>query len=206
MKFTRSLQILIFLLLPLVEVAAEPPVPKIAAVDMAKVFSEYYKTKKAEAELKDRAQGFDKELRERAAELKKMDDELAKLKEDAENPAFTEDKRMEKRKLAEAKFSEYRVMGTQLQDSAQMRRKDLDEQRAKMRSTLVDEITKAIQDKARKDGYTLVVDKSGLTFSGVSPFIYVQDSLEITSEIIKIINANQSASGVNEKAKDKEKK
>ncbi len=180
---------------------------KIAAVDMSKVFNEYYKTKKAEAELKDRAQGYDKEMRERIGDVKKLEDELKKLQEDAENPAFTDDKRAEKRKAMETKLTEYRMLGTQVQDTAQLRKKDMMDQREKMKTTLVDEISKVIQDKAKKDGYTLVIDRSGVTFSGVSPFLFIQESLDITADIIKVLNAAQPAVGAtSEKPKDKEKK
>ena len=50
------------ILIPLIAALALPGIAsaqqlKIAAVDMGKVFAEFYKTKKAESELKDRAGG-----------------------------------------------------------------------------------------------------------------------------------------------------
>lgn len=181
---------------------------KVAAVDMNKVFAEYYKTKKAEADLKDRALGYQKELNEQKAELQKMQEDGKKLEEDANNPAFTEDKRSEKRKALEAKITEFRLLGTQLQEKAQSRERELNEQRNKMRGTIVDEISKTIQDKAKKDAYSFVLDKTGLTLSGVPAFIYVQDSFDITADIIKLLNANATsgtASPATPSAKDTKK-
>ncbi len=166
---------------------------KIAAVDMSKVFAEYYKTKKAESELKDRAGGYEKELRERASELQKLQEDGKKLQEDAENPAFNEDKRSEKRKAVEAKATEFRLLAQQLQDMKLNRERELKDQQNRVRGTIVDEITKVIQDKAKRDGYSLVVDRTGLTLSGVSAFIFVQDSLDITAEVIKTLNATAPA-------------
>jgi outer membrane protein len=163
---------------------------KIASVDMSKVFSEYYKTKKAEAELKDKQVGFEKEIRDKASELDKMREDAKKLQEDAENPAFTEEKKAEKRKTLQTKVNEGRLFAQQLQEMKMTRERDLKEQQNKERNKIVEEISKVIQDKAKRDGYTLVIDKAGLTLSGVSPFVFVQDSLDITSDIVKSLNAS----------------
>jgi outer membrane protein len=166
---------------------------KIASVDMSKVFDEYYKTKKAQAELKERATACEKELRDQENELKKLGEQIKKLQEDAENPAFTSDKKSENRKLIESKTSEGRIKAQQFNEMIQSRKKELDEQRSKMQLTLVDEITKSIQEKARKEAYSMIVDKTGRTLSGVSSFIYVQDSLDITAEVIKQLNGSAPA-------------
>ncbi|MBI4026967.1 MAG: OmpH family outer membrane protein [Verrucomicrobia bacterium] len=162
---------------------------KIAAVDMAKLFADYYKTKKAEAELKDRAQGYEKELKDRATELQKIEDNGRQLKEDAENPAYTDEKKAEKRKLFEAKKNEFTQLATTYQELKQTRERELLQQKNRMRTTIVEEITQIIQQKAKKEGYSLVIDKSGLTVNMVPPFLYVQDSLDITTDIMKTLNA-----------------
>lgn len=166
---------------------------KIAAVDMGKVFAEYYKTKKAESELKDRAGGYEKELRDRAGELEKLREDGKKLQEDAENPAFNEEKRVEKRKAVETKATEFRLLAQQLQEMKNNRERELKDQQNRVRGAIVEEISKVIQDKAKREGYSLVVDKTGLTLSGVSAFIFVQDSLDITADIIKTLNATAPA-------------
>jgi outer membrane protein len=178
---------------------------KVASVDMSKVFSEYYKTKKAEAELKDRASACEKELRDQETALKKLSDDVTKLKEDAENPAFTDDKKAETRRLIDSKVSDGRIKAQQLQDMVASRRKELDDQRNRVRVVLVDEIMKTVQEKAKKEGYSMVVDKTGLTSSGISPFLYIQDSLDITSDVIKQINANAPATATSTSPKDTKK-
>lgn len=177
---------------------------KIASVDMSKVFSEYYKTKKAEGDLKERAAACEKELRDQEAELKKLSEQIKKLQEDADNPAFTAEKKSDTRKQIESKTSEGRIKAQQLNEMVQNRKKELDEQRNRSRTQLVDEITKQIQEKAKKDGYSMVVDKTGLTLSGVSPFIYVQDALDITADVIKMINSGAGAAAASG-AKDAKK-
>ena len=182
---------------------AEQPSLKIGAVNMTKIFTEYYKTKKADAELKERAEGYGKELREKASELQRMEEEGKKLQQEAENPAFTDEKKSEKRKALETKLTEYRFLGQTVNDMKQSRQRELKEHETKVRNAIVEEITKIVQEKAKRDGFSLVIDKAGLTLNGVSAFIYVQDSMDITGDVIKTLNATAPAS--TEKAKEKKK-
>jgi outer membrane protein len=174
---------------------------KIASVDMSKVFTEYYKTKKAEAELKDQADGFGKELRDKASDLQKMEEDGKKLHEEASNPAFTEEKKAEKQKLFDTKRNEFRLLANDLNQLKQAREKELKDRQNKVRSAIVDEITKIIQEKAKREGYSMVVDKTGLTLSGVPPFIFVQDSLDITADVIRTLNATAPASAPSKEPK-----
>ncbi len=162
---------------------------------MAKVFAEYYKTKKAESELKDRADSYQKDLRQQVADLQKMEEDGKKLQDESENPAFTDDKRAEKKKVLETKKTEYRIARQNFEEMKTNRERELFEQRNRVRMTIVDEIVKVVQEKAKKEGYSMIVDKTGLTQSGVPPFIYVQDALDVTSDILKTMNASAPAAG-----------
>ncbi|MDD2709751.1 MAG: OmpH family outer membrane protein [Verrucomicrobiae bacterium] len=181
---------------------------KVASVDMDKVFSEYTKTKKAEADLGEKVTAYQKELSGRDAELKRLSDDFNKLREEAENPAFTEEKRAEKRKATEAKEIERRLYHQESLRIKNERERELMETRAKTMRALVDEIMKIIHDKAKKDGYTMVVDKSSMAPKGnpptigVPPFLFLQDSLDITPDIVKLLNSSASTTGA-EKTKDK---
>ncbi len=163
---------------------------KIAAVDMTKAFDEYYKTKKAQEELKDRTSTYEKEIKDLETEVKKLQEDGKKLVEDSENPVFTEEKRKEKLKAVEIKKDEFQRQVTRLKESIDTRRRELEEQRYRMRTTIVDEILKVVNEKAKREGYTLVIDRAGLTASGVPPFIFVQESLDITADIVKTLNAS----------------
>ena len=178
---------------------------KIAAVDMNKVFSEYYKTKTAEAELKVRALAYKKEFDEKKTELQKMQEEGKKLQEESENPAYTDDKKAEKRKALEAKAAEFRLLNQQMIDSFKIKDGEIRDQQKRVRDNIVEEINKVIQDKAKRDGLSLVLDKSGMTLSGVPPFLYVQDSLDVTGDIIKALNASAPSGSGAAPAKPKDK-
>jgi len=175
---------------------------KLASVDMAKVFADYYKTKKAESELKDRADNYQKDLRQQVADLQKMEEDGKKLQDESDNPAFTDEKKAEKKKMLETKKTEYRLARQNFEEMKQNRERELFEQRNRVRSTIVDEIIKIVQEKAKKEGYTMVVDKTGLTQSGVPPFIYLQETLDITGDVLKTLNGGAPAAAAAPAAKD----
>src|SRR5690348_11898605 len=106
---------------------------KIAAVDMSKVFTDYYKTKKAEAELKDRAENYQKELRQQAADLQKMEEDGKKLADESDNPAFTDEKKAEKKKVLEQKRTEFRLAAQNFQEMKANREQELQMQRNRVR-------------------------------------------------------------------------
>lgn len=187
--------------------------PKIGCVDMSKLFPEYYKTKKAEVEMKDAQNALQKDLQSRQAEFSKMNDDYKKLKEDADNPAFTEQKRNEKRKAMETKGSDCRIFEQQSKQWIQDQTRDLFEKQRKTMQALVDDIVKTIEEKAKKEGYTMIVDKSSISPKGNPPFpvptfLFLQDSIDITADVLKMLNANapagaSSTSAGGDKSKDK---
>ena len=61
---------------------------------------------------------------------------------------------------------------------------------ARMRQSILKEINDVIAKEAKDAGYTLVLDKSGNTDKGVPTIIFSQESLDITEEIIKVLNKN----------------
>ena len=58
----------------------------------------------------------------------------------------------------------------------------------KLRGEVVDEIRKAVHNKAVLEGYTIVLDQSGESLNDVGFVIYVQPGLDITDSIIQDLN------------------
>lgn len=171
--------------------SAQVPTGRIVTVDLNKVFNEYYKTPIASAKLKETADSFNKELDETLANLKKGIDELNKLRDEQDKPEYTAEVREQKRKAVADKLSETQKLQRDIDEYRTGHRKILDEQVQRMRTTILKEITDVITKEARDSGYQLVLDKSGNTLNGVPGVVFGQDSLEITEDIIKILNKNQ---------------
>lgn len=161
---------------------------RIAVVDMNRVFSEYYKTKAAGEKLKETQEGYQKEIEEMRSDYRKQTDELNKLREDVERPEYTAEVKEQKRKAVQEKLAELQKRQTAMDEFVRSRQQMLQEQQQRMRSNIVKEINDVIAKEARTLNYIMVFDKSGLTANGVAPVVFSQDSLEVTEDILKILN------------------
>jgi outer membrane protein len=174
--------------------SAQAPAGRIVTVDLNKIFTEYYKTPIASGKIKDTAESFNKELNEMVDNYKKEIEDLNKLREDQDKPEYTATVRDEKRKAVSEKLAETQKIQRDIDDYRTGHGKILQEQQARMRQTILKEIQDVIDKDARDAGYQLVLDKSGNTANAVPTVLFSQDGLDITDEIIKVLNKNQPKS------------
>jgi Skp family chaperone for outer membrane proteins len=163
---------------------------RIVTVDLNRVFNEYYKTPASSAKLKETAETYNKEQDDLLASYRKLSDDLAKLQEDIEKPEYTDDVRAQKRKLVKDKLEEIKAKEAEIQNYRRSHTELLQQATARMRSGIVKEIQEVIAKEARDLGYLYVFDKSGTTLNGLPSIVYSQDALDITDDIIKVLNKN----------------
>ncbi|MFZ4765750.1 MAG: OmpH family outer membrane protein [Roseimicrobium sp.] len=166
---------------------------KIGVVDMAKAFSEYYKTKEANAQLQENAQKAKEELSERLTALKKLADDLEKLRKEAQDPVLNDEVRAKKRSDFESKANEMRSLDKDIQDFRQRREGQLQQEGMQQRKGLYEEIMKKVVDKGKADGYDLVFDKSGVSASLMPFLLHAKEGAtqDFTAEVI--VDLNKSA-------------
>jgi len=171
--------------------SAQVPTGRIVTVDLNKVFTDYYKTPIASGKIKDTAESFNKELNEMVDNYKKEIEDLNKLREDQDKPEYTAEVRDQKRKAVSEKLAETQKIQRDIDDYRTGHGKILQEQQLRMRQTILKEIQDVIDKESRDAGYQLVLDKSGNTANAVPTVLFSQDSLDITDDIIKVLNKNQ---------------
>jgi len=166
---------------------------RIVTVDLNKLFTDYYKTPIASAKLKTTADGYTKEQEEMVAQYRKEVEELNKLREDSEKPEYTAEVREQKKKAVQEKLADTQKSQRDIEEYARTHRTELEQQTARMRSSIVKEITDIVDKQAKDAGYLLVLDKSGNTLNSVPAIVYSQDAIDITDDILKILNKNKPA-------------
>lgn len=163
----------------------------IVVIDLNRVFNEYYKTPIASGKLKETAESFNKEHEEMVSDYKKQVEELNKLRDDQDKPEYTEEVKAQKRKAVQEKLAETQKKQRDIEEYRRSHQKILEDQTQRMRQNILKEVNEVVQKEARDAGYLLVFDKSGNTLNGVPPIIFAQDQLEITDDIVKILNKNK---------------
>lgn len=167
------------------------PAIKLVTVDLAKVYETHYKTEEANAKFNEAAQKAQEQLDELAKQVQGLADQYKDLVEQSKNTVL----KPEVRSNAEAEAQKKLETIQRLQNDAQNFRVNTQrslQQRMKTHHDLVlEEITKAVKDISRAKGATLVVDKSGLTASGIPAVIYADAAYDITDEVVKEVNKDR---------------
>ncbi len=166
---------------------------KIGIVDMNYIFSEYNKTKEAQSQYLASESSANKEFNERVELLKKGMDEVKKMEADLEKKDLTKDIREEKIKEHDEKLAKVRILDREVADFRSAKQKKLQDQFLGMRKDIIDEIMKVVNDQTKVRGYDLVFDKSGLSAGAVPVVLYSRPDLDISNEVIAILNKKASS-------------
>lgn len=197
----RALFLTLMSAISLMSAAATAADLKVAVVDMEKIFQEYYKTKISDGNLKKQAEIF-KDYSEKLNEsLQKLQDEFKSLRDASQNVVLTETERENKRLAAQDKYRQVNAKEAELKQYNREKQRQLRDDYDKMRAEILEEIKKAIKDRCALEGYSLVLDKSGMTLNNIPALIYHNPAMDITGSVIQELNR-----GHNEKdSKDKDK-
>jgi outer membrane protein len=163
---------------------------KIGTVDMNRVFSEYSKTKDAQAKYAEAEKAANDDLNSRVETLKKSMQEISALNADLEK---SDSGKEEKVKDRDAKVAAARVLDREIADFRTAKQKALQDQFLRMRKDIVDDIMKTVNDLVKSKAYDVVFDKSGLSAGAVPVVLYSRDDLDFSSEVIATLNKNVPA-------------
>lgn len=164
---------------------------KIGSVNMKKVFESYFKTKDAEQRINEARNAAKKELDERMEGYQKGVGEVQKMNEEINNPAISKDTKETKSKTRDERVAELKGIEREVQEFRGTREKQLQEQSARMRQGIVDDINKVVLDKVRAENYDLVVDPSGMSLNGVAVVMFAKESYDFTPDVVTALNKNK---------------
>jgi outer membrane protein len=184
----------LFLLAPVTLASADL---KIAVVDLSKAFDSYYKTKDAQAVLKQKQDGYQKEIQDLINDYERMGQEAQTLDKAANDPTLSGSARQDKASALQAKKQDLVNLQNKIQEMKVERTREIQEELFRRHKEIVDEISKIITDYSGPQGYDLVIDKSSASAaSGVSIVLYNSTKLlDITADIITKLNANAPPAG-----------
>jgi outer membrane protein len=168
---------------------------KVGTVDMNRIFASYYKTKDAESRINEARSAAKKELDDRMDTHKATLEEIKKLDESINKPELSKEAKEAKAKERDQKLGEFRNLEREINEFRQTREKQLQEQAVRMRNGIVEEITKIVSEKVKKENYDLVLDRSGNSLNGVPICVFANNALDFSEAIIEELNKNKPAGG-----------
>jgi Skp family chaperone for outer membrane proteins len=170
---------------------------KIAVIDLSKAFDAYYVTKDAQAKLKEKQDGYQKEIQDLINDYQRMGEEAQALDKAANDQTLSAAARQDKSTALNVKKQDLVALGNKIQEMRTERSREIQEELIRRHKEIVDEISKVVNDYSGPQGFDLVIDKSSASAaSGVSIVLYNSNKLtDITPEIITLLNKTAPASG-----------
>ncbi|MET0261403.1 MAG: OmpH family outer membrane protein [Rariglobus sp.] len=187
----KSLLAVSFAALFAVAAQAQPAAPKVAIVDLAKLYDGHYKTEEQNGKLKNDQQKAEDELQKLNDEGNSLVKQFNDLKEQANNPALSADAKAKAQKDLEAKGQDIQKKQTEVNNFRGNTQRSLQQRINNFKQFLLEEISKTAVEIAKKKGATLLIDKSGPSLIGVSSILYFDPSFDITEEVAKEINKDR---------------
>ena len=162
---------------------------RIATVDLRKLFDGYWKTKQADAALKDRAADLDKEYKGLSEDYQKLKEDYQKLLADANDQAVSAEERDKRKRLADSKLKSIKETEDTVLQFQRQARTTLDEQRRRMRDNILTEIRTVVNAKAKSAGFSLVVDTAAESANGTPVVLFTNGENELTEGVLSQLNA-----------------
>ena len=161
---------------------------KIAVIDMQKAFQEYEKTKTIEIKLNQQMEVFKEYSNQLSQQYQNLRKQYESARDDSQNIAYSAAERENKRQKAQQLYESLKLKEQEMTSYTESRKTQIRDMYTKLRDEVVDEIRKAVHNKAVIEGYTIVLDQSGGSLEDIGFVIYVQPGLDITDAIIQDLN------------------
>lgn len=161
---------------------------KIAVIDMQKTFQEYEKTKTIEIKLNQQMEVFKEYSTQLNQQYQNLRKQYESARDDSQNIALSSAERENKRQKAQQLYESLKLKEQEMTSYTESRKTQIRDMYTKLRDEVVEEIKKAVHNKAVIEGYTIVFDKSGGSMDDIGFVIYAQPGLDITDAIIQDLN------------------
>lgn len=166
---------------------------KVATVDVATIFKNYYKTHEAQAELDSARAVVQDELQKRALSIQAIEREIQAIKKKAEDPSLSED---DKKKLVadyQLKVNEGVSLEQERRSFVERRNKALSESMKARMTVIIEDIYKVVDGLSKNGNYDIILDRSALSAAQTKVFLFAKDNMEISAEVQKKVNADAPA-------------
>ena len=157
---------------------------KVATVDMKKLFNGYYKTRLAQTSLESRKTELRKEIKDMADGLDKAQADYKKLLDQASDPALSADERDKRKQASLDKAKEINSSRAAIEQFQRQAEAQLADQSQRMSGNLVGEIQKAVAEKAKAGGFSVVLNSAA-----VETVVFANNDNDLTASVLAQINA-----------------
>jgi outer membrane protein len=141
-------------------------------INLTKVFDEFWRTKQADIQIKDRLSEFEKMGQSMYDDYKKANEEFGKQIEAANDPALSKEESEKRRKDLDKKRKDIMEMENNIKQFQGNSQRALMEQRGRVRESILRDVRGVIEEKSKAGGYNTVLDISAQSANGTPVVIF----------------------------------
>lgn len=171
-----------------VSAAPATPAPRIAVIDLQKVFKEYYKSRIAEDFIKQQAEAARLYLGQLTRQLETLNTEARRLETNARNMALDPAKKQEAEAEALEAVRKVRAKETEIQLYVRERKQEMEALESRKRAEIIADIRAEIRRRATAEGYDWVFDSSGMTTNSQPAVLLFPAKHDISAAVIRELN------------------
>jgi len=145
---------------------------KVGVINLTKVFDEFWRTKQADIQIKDRLAEFEKMGQSMYDDYKKANEEFGKQIEAANDPALSKEESEKRRKDLDKKRKDIMEMENNIKQFQGNSQRALMEQRGRVRESILRDVRGVIEEKSKAGGYATVLDISAQSANGTPVVIF----------------------------------
>ena len=145
---------------------------KVGVINLTKVFDEFWRTKQADIQIKDRLSEFEKMGQSMYDDYKKANEEFGKQIEAANDPALSKEESEKRRKDLDKKRKDIMEMENNIKQFQGNSQRALMEQRGRVRESILRDVRGVIEEKSKAGGYATVLDISAQSANGTPVVIF----------------------------------
>ena len=145
---------------------------KVGVINLTKVFDDFWRTKQADSQIKDRLAEFEKMGQSMYDDYKKANEEFGKQIEAANDPALSKEEADKRRKDLDKKRKEILETESNIKQFQSNSQRALMEQRGRVRESILRDVRGVLEEKSKAGGYATVLDVSALSANGTPVVIY----------------------------------
>jgi outer membrane protein len=177
-------------------VLAHAQAPRIAVIDIAKVYDNHYETVAQNAKLRVDTQKAQDEIDRMQKEGQALVEQYNELDAQAKNPTATPEAKSKAQSAAQEKGREIQQKYKDVTDLANSAKQTFQQRIQTFRVSMMNTISGVASEVARRHGYTLLLDKSGPSAIGIPAVVYADPSIDITDEVMAEVNKGKPAGSV----------
>ncbi|MBK1832311.1 OmpH family outer membrane protein [Verrucomicrobiaceae bacterium R5-34] len=162
--------------------------PKMATVDMQKLFKEYHRTVTAQKHFNAEYASIQKNLNEKSEAVNRKRAQLQKIAEEIKGNDLSDEQKLQRRYEGQLVAQEIKILQRRLSAMTQAEKGKVARKKAASMQGIMTDIKAKVVELSDKLGYDYVFDRSGLNTNQVSFFLYLKDVPDVTANVLKELN------------------